>query len=412
MTTPDSPPPVLTPSPPPSPTSPNWGSNIKLIVGLTLAAIIVALLFYFRSIIGPILLSFIVTYLLHPVVDRLSRLTRLSWRGSVNLIYIVVFILLAASITLTMVAVVQQITNLFEVVRRFVENLPALVNELSTQVFILGPFELDLTQFDLVPLSERILAYLQPIINQIGGLVSTFATSAAATLGWILFILVISYFLLAEASQVPEKLLYVEIPGYDEDVRRLGIELRRVWNAFLRGQLILITIVIISYIVLMTILGVRYALAISILAGLSRFVPYLGPLTAWTVLGLVTFFQPSNYFGLEPWQYTLLVLIAAIVLDQAFDNLISPRVFGQTLGIHPAAVLIAALIAANLIGLIGLMLAAPTVATLKLLGRYTFRKMLDQDPFPLVEVEEKRPTTPFHVRASRRVQAIIRKLNL
>jgi predicted PurR-regulated permease PerM len=381
--------------------SPKWGQNAKLIVGLSLVALVVIFLFYFRSLIGPILMAFVLSYLLHPVIDGISSLTRLTWRGTVNLVYIFLVILLATSFTLTGLAVANQIQNLITVVGNFVNNLPQFVEELSTQIFVFGPFELDMRTLDLAPLAERVLSYLQPILSRLGDLVGTFATSAAASIGWGLFILVISYFLLAESRQVPKELTRVEVPGYDEDIRRLALELRKVWNAFLRGQLIVITLVIISYTFLMTVLGVRYALAIALLAGLSRFAPYLGPLIAWTVLALVTFFQSSNYFNLDPWQYTLLVLIAAIVLDQIFDNLVSPRVFGQTLGIHPAAVLITALIAANLIGLIGLILAAPTVATVKLIWRYVFRKMLDLDPWPLVEPEERVPTIPVHIRASR-----------
>lgn len=401
--------PVLTPDASPQ-VSPKWGPTMKLIVGLTFVGIVAGLLVYFRGLIGPIILAFVLSYLLHPVAERLSTLTGLSWKSSVNIIYLVLLILLAASITVAGLAVVQQIQNLILVVERFLNNLPQIVADLSVRTFTLGPLVLDMAQFELGNITERFLAYLQPLLGRVGSLVSTAATSAAATLGWILFVMVISYFLLADASRVPTKLPYIQIPGYDEDLRRLGMELKRSWNAFLRGQLILITLVLISYIILMTTLGVRYAVAIAILAGLSRFVPYLGPLTAWTVTALVAFFQPFNYFGLDPLQYTLLVIIAAVVLDQIFDNLVSPRLFGNTLGIHPAAVLITALLAANLIGLIGLVLAAPAVATFKLIGRYVVRKMLDLDPWPIEDETERQPGISLQTRVLRWVQAQLRLL--
>jgi predicted PurR-regulated permease PerM len=107
---------------------------------------------------------------------------------------------------------------------------------------------------------------------------------------------------------------------------------------------------------------------------------------------LVALFQGENYFGLVPYQYAILVVVSAFVLDQIFDNLVSPRLLGQALGVHPAGVLIAAIIAANLIGIIGLVLAAPVLATLGLLGRYIARKMLDLDPWP---EPEARPPTGF-----------------
>jgi predicted PurR-regulated permease PerM len=161
--------------------------------------------------------------------------------------------------------------------------------------------------------------------------------------------------------------------------------LGKTWNSFLRGQLILSILIIISYYILLNILGTRAALAISLLAGLARFIPYLGPLVTWIVTAIVAFAQAGNYFGLEPLQYAILVLLACLILDQIFDNLVGPRILGETLGVHPAGVLVAAIIVARLIGIIGLILAAPTLATLNILGRYILRKMFDQDPWPEVE---------------------------
>jgi len=99
----------------------------------------------------------------------------------------------------------------------------------------------------------------------------------------------------------------------------------------------------------------------------------------------------------------------AILVDQIFDQLISPRIFGDTLGVHPAAILVAAIIAANLIGLVGLVLASPVLATLNLVGRYILRKMLDLDPWP-----EQAPAVAYSrltwARLWRRVEAWFRSL--
>ena len=373
------------PEPPPPGISPRWGSNIKLIIGLSFVALVATLVIYFRNIIGPLLLAFVLIYLLHPIVAYLTRRANLSWRASVNIIFLILIILLVGSSTLTGLAVFQQIQNLIDVVTGFVTNLDTIVADLSSKVYSFGPFQIDLRQFDLATISQQLVSYVQPLLSNVTSLVSTFAASAASILGWLLFILLISYFVLADASQVPGDLLHIAVPGYDYDIRRLGHELKRIWNAFLRGQLIIFTLVVISYTILMTILGVRYSIGIALMAGLARFVPYVGPFTTWTVTALVTLFMGSNYFGLPPWQYTLMVLLSAVVLDQIFDNIISPRLMGQSLGVHPAAVLVAALVAANLMGIIGLVLAAPTLATLQLLGRYTSRKMFDLDPWPITE---------------------------
>ena len=395
---------MIQPELPPPRTSPKWGSNIKLIVGLTFVAIAAALVIYVRSIVGPLLLVVILTYLLHPVADRLSRLTRLSWRGSVNLIYLILVVLLVTSITLSGLAAVQQIQNLITVIDGFLKNLPNLIDTLSNQVYHFGPFDFSLRQYDVASITQQLLSSVQTLIGRLGSLVSTVATSAASIIGWGVFVLLVSYFILAETKQVSTDILFVEIPGYDYDIRRLISELRKIWNAFLRGQLILFGLIALSYTVLMTILGVRYSLAIALLAGLARFVPYLGPLITWTVLVLVAFFQGGNYFGLSPLQFTILALGTAIIIDQIFDNIVAPRVFSHTLRVHPAAVLIAAIIAANLIGVIGLVLAAPTLATIKLFLKYFGRKMLDLDPWPTIEEDIGPPKTIGESEAVRRLR--------
>ena len=211
---------------------------------------------------------------------------------------------------------------------------------------------------------------------------------------WGFFVILLSYFLLADMGQMPDKLVDVELPpGYADDLRRMGRELGRIWNAFLRGQVILFTLTVLVYIVLLAILGVRNVLAIAVLAGFARFVPYVGQWVTWIVIILVTLFQKSNYFGLEPLQHMLLVFIIAIIVDQIFDGILAPRILGQTLGVHPAAVLVAAIVAANLLGLLGIVLAAPVLATLTFLGRYIARKMLSLEAWP--DPEEELEPVPY-----------------
>ncbi|MCB9134933.1 MAG: AI-2E family transporter [Anaerolineales bacterium] len=368
---------------------------MKLLVGLTFVAIVAALLAKFRNILGPLLLAFILSYVLHPLARWMSKSTRLSWRASVNLIYLVVILLLLGFFTVTGVALVQQATSLYDIVKDFIENdLLQLVTDLSTQQFYLfGRIYVDMNQvlgqMDVRSLVNQALGMIQPALGQAGGLVSAFASSTLSSLGWGFFILLISYFTLADAGQVPDMLAGVEIPGYNDDVRRLGRQLGRIWNAFMRGQLVLYVLTVISSFLLLSALGVRNALVLALIAGGARFVPYVGPFITWTITGVVAFFQASNYFGLAAWQYVLLVILASVVLDQIFDNIITPRLFGSTLGVPPAAVLVAAIIAANLLGFIGLLLAAPVLATLMLFSRYATRKMLDLDPWPEPEPQDE-----------------------
>jgi predicted PurR-regulated permease PerM len=157
-------------------------------------------------------------------------------------------------------------------------------------------------------------------------------------------------------------------------------------------------------------LGVHYALSLAFLAGLARFVPYVGPAINWMILVLVAYFQASAKFGLTDFYYTLLILGTALIIDQIFDNIISPRILSDALKVHPAAVLVAAIVAANLFGFIGVVVAAPILATATLLWKYVMRKMLDLDPWP--EVESHQAPPPLGAKLIASIRRFFRSLGL
>jgi predicted PurR-regulated permease PerM len=235
------------------------------VIGLTIAAFVVAMLIYFSSIIGTLHLAFILVYLLHPVAAYFNNHTRLSWRASVNIIYLFLIIILITTFTITGLAAVNQIQSLITVIERFVSDLPELLNQLSGQVILIGPFRLDFSQItDLGQLGQQVISTLQLLIGRAGAIVGTLATATASMVGWSLFILVISYFVLADTGKVPNILDYINIPGYAYDIQKMSSVLGRVWNVFLRGQLMIVIMVIISYTILLTALGVKYSFAIAI----------------------------------------------------------------------------------------------------------------------------------------------------
>jgi predicted PurR-regulated permease PerM len=385
-------------SPPPSPV---WNSGTKLVVGLTFVGILVAFLIYFRSIIGPLLLAVILAYVLHPGAAIINRKTHLNWRWSVNIIFLLFVLILLAILTVSGLAIIQQMQSLVGVINTFTVTLPDLVDQISSQEYSIGPFSFGLSQTDLQSLANQVLDTLQPVLGRFGSILSSFAASALVTLAWAMFVFVIAYFLLARTGQVTDAMIHIDIPGYNDDIRRINLQLRRIWNVFLRGQMVIFILAIFLYSILLTVLGVRYALGIAIMAGVARFIPYVGPFIVWIVTALVAIFQGYNYFGLETWVYAILVVALCLILDAILDNIVVPKFHGDTLGLHPAAVLVAALLAARLIGFVGLVLAAPVLASMVLISRYFIRKMFDQDPWPLSDDESRGVDIPWNEFISR-----------
>lgn len=365
--------------------SPRWSAIAKLSVSLTIIVILGALIVRFKNLLGPVLFAFVVAYVLHPIISFLTRKTPISWKLAVSLVYLVFIAVLITLLTLSGVGVVQQVQNLIVAIQQYVDQLPEFIDQVSKWKLTIGPFVLDFAGFDWEMIGNQVLSYIKPALGNIGSLVGSLATGAAETVGWMIFIIIVSYFFLFESGGLRDRIIQVNIPIYADDIRRMGANLSNIWNAFLRGQIIIFFLTTIVYAIFLTILGVRYALVLALITGLANFIPYVGPAINWVVLGLVTFFQTSNIFGLSSFAYMAMVIIGAILIDQVFNNLINPRVMASALRVHPAFVLIAALVAANLIGVIGVIIAAPLLATAQLAGTYIVRKMLDRDPWPEVE---------------------------
>jgi predicted PurR-regulated permease PerM len=373
--------------------SPRWSPTTKLLVGLVIVGIVAFLFNRFTSLITPLMMVFILAYLLHPLTTLTSRGLHISWKAAVNILYVVILVLLIGLLTLGGVGLVAQVQSLINQVQAIVADLPTYVESLSGQVFQIGPFTLDMRTLDLNEISRQLLSFIQPLLGRTGNLVGTVASGAAEIFGWTFFVLIVSYFVMIESNGLQSDLFKVEIPGYNEDLRKLGSQLSLIWNAFLRGQIFIFVMATIVYIFVLSVFGVRYAIGIAFMAGLAKFLPYIGPAITWVVMALVTYFQPDKPFGLQPLAYMGIVVITTTVIDWVIDNLIAPRIMARTLKVHPAAVLVTALVAANLLGILGVVIAAPFLASVLLLGRYTMRKMLDLNPWPVGEILPTHPMT-------------------
>ncbi len=377
----------------PSP-SPQWNTTTKLVVSLTMIVVVAGFLIRFQTLIVPVTIAFILAYLFQPFAALLDRVPRISWRMSVGITYLLLILIFASLLTLSGWGIVSQTQSLINLLQNSLEEVPTLLNNSAMWVTERSqnlPIPIDLSSLDLETVGQELLSYVQPLLGSTGQVLGSFASGAAGFFGWAAFVMLVSYFILSESGGLRENLLKFEIPGYAEDFKRLGQELGRIWNAFLRGQMIIFTLAFLFYFFVLSVVGVRYAIGLALLAGISKFLPYIGPAMVWIALALVSYFQAFKLFGMDPWAYTLLVILIALVFDQILDGLITPRILADALSVHPAAVLVSALIFADLIGILGIIIAAPMLATFVLFGRYMMRKMLDRDPWTDISRREGAP---------------------
>ena len=197
--------------------SPRWGSNTKLVFTLTAVVIVGALLVHFHTIIGPVLMAFVLAYLLHPIVALISRKTPISWGVGVNILYLVFILISLTLLTWGGVGLIGQIQNMIIAIQNYANQLPVFIENLSHQVYILGPFHFNFSTIDWTTIGNQILSYIEPALGKMGGLVGTLAGSAVSILGWMAFVVIVSYFFLLESGGLRNNILRFDIPGYTDD---------------------------------------------------------------------------------------------------------------------------------------------------------------------------------------------------
>ena len=154
---------------------------------------------------------------------------------------------------------------------------------------------------------------------------------------------------------------------------------------YIRGQLILVVLMSTVTTIGLTILGIPYSVLLGIMTGVLETIPFVGPITAGAIACLVALGHP-NPFGWSQIAYVAVVAIMYTVLRHAEDYLVIPAVIGRAVRLHPAIVIFALLSGGAAFGLLGIVLAVPVAATLRLVLIYVRAKLRDEDPFgPLSE---------------------------
>jgi predicted PurR-regulated permease PerM len=365
----------------PPTSSPAWGRTTKLVVAISMLVLIIFMLVRFQYLVAPVVIAFVVAYILYPISSFLHRKLRFNWRLAVGLVYMIVVLLLISLLTWGGFNLVTQVQNLINFIQTAIKDLPQFLSSLQSQVIAIGPFTFSTPQTDLTSVVNDIIALVQPVINKVGSVITAIASGAINLVTWTFFSMLISFFVLSETGGQRSKMIQINIPGFESDFKRIQFELGHIWNAFLRGQLLIVFLAFLIYLVLFGGLGLNFFFGLALMAAIARFIPWVGPLVVYITIALVAYFQGFNPFELPPVLYAGFSVLAAYIIDLIIDQMIQPRFMGDALKLHPAGILVAALIGLNLFGFIGLLLAAPTLATLKLAFDYTMKKMVDEDPW-------------------------------
>jgi len=379
-------------------TSPPWSVTAKRLIALT----VLTLIYLFARQVDAvawhsIIVTVVLAYLLSPVVTfferRLKLIPNRETRRSLSVLFtwLMVLSLFGLMIWLVVPATVKQ-------ARQFADDLPRLLEDTQNDLKSVLGRPITIGNFTVVPwdeleslfaredavqeddvsgtLQSAVLSLADPALGVVGSAVSFLVTTV--------FVLIMLFYLMRDGPMFVAGLIGAVPESYQGDARRLLHELGLVWSAYLRGQVVLSLIMTVVVYLVSLGLGLPQPLLLGLVAGFLEFIPNLGPALAQIPALLFALTTDSATIpGLDAGiVYAVIVSVAYIIVQNLEAVFLVPRVLGSSLDLHPFAVLVAILIGASLAGVLGVVLAAPSVATVRLFVRYLRVKLLDEEYMP------------------------------
>ena len=360
--------------------SKTWSESTKrwVVGGLILAG--VALLLRVRYLLPPVILACLLAYLLNPPVERLMR-WRLSRTRATIVTYLVLLLAVAVGASILVPVLVQQIASIDVDIQRIYEGLLQIMARYQT--ITVFDYSIELSEaFELLQdsLVQMITSFASRSAEEMLAIVLGVASGFASTFVWMLFVVVVSFWLLRDADEIARVAEAVVPEEYREEAETLRRRIGGVWDAFFRGLLLLSLTVGAVTTVILWLLGVKNALLLGILAGVLEVVPSIGPIVACIPAVVVAYFQGSTHLPLAPGWFALLVLGVYVAIQQVENNFLAPRILGGSVQLHPVVVLVGAIGGYAVGGIVGAFLAAPVIGTFKILGQYLYRKLTEPPP--------------------------------
>jgi predicted PurR-regulated permease PerM len=356
-----------------------FSSRAKFVTVLSIVVIAIFVLGRVAHILIPFVWAIITAYIFNPVVTWMQRRTRTPRFWWVVLLYIIGFGLLYLFGTYIVPQLAKQYKELEEVLPSWIDNAQAYVAKYP-KIAIRGVEIVDLREAE-----TEIFDALKGLAGELPAFVPAFLFGLIEGFILTLVYFVVTFYLLLQAESIPNN-FYNLIPSrHRDEIKQLVHSIDRVLGAYIRGQFLLILIMSVLSFIALSILQVKYALVISILTGVLEIIPIVGPYLAGGIASLVALLQGTTPFGWQPWFLAIVVAIVYFALRQMEDHFIIPNLVGHIVNVHPIFVIFAILAGGSLAGGLGLLVAIPIAAVVKIILVYLYSKLVDS-PTPQEDV--------------------------
>ncbi len=388
-----------------------WTPNVTVLMWVSFALILIFLLIVFRSVLPFALGAIVIAYLLNPLTNLLDRFVPGGRAPAASATVLFLWTLLLVAIFTIIPALTQQTINVLE---GGVEQLDRLLTDPQEWFFNGEPVFADpetgealtalqaaenaATEAGFADLGELLVARsgeflnpanIQQVLRSAGGVTSTIFGSAlgvvGSTFGFALNTLlstVILFSFLSGGPQMFAGIVAAAPDDYQSDLKRLLEDLGAVWNDYVRGNLILGGIVGSAMYVFATIMGLPNPLFLAVFAGLMEFIPNIGPVMSWGAVVLFGLFGGAGNFP-EMANYIVGIIagVYGLIVLQLEGLFLVPRILGDSLSLHPVLVILSVLWGASVGGILGVLIAPPLVASVRIVLHYIYGRLTGRTAF-------------------------------
>ncbi|MCO4842880.1 MAG: AI-2E family transporter [Yoonia sp.] len=328
-----------------------WGATI---------AVFLVTLWFLGDVILPFVLGGAIAYLLDPIADRLERL-HLSRIASVAIITLVAALIFILLVLLVIPTLIQQTAAL-------IDTAPQLFNRLQTALTERFPQILDADS----TIHQQLVTIGENIQSKGGELVNGLVSSALGLINVVILLVVVpvvAFYLLLDWDNMTAKIDDMLPRDHAPVVRKLASQIDNTLASFIRGQGTVCLILGSYYAIALMLAGLNFGLVVGFIAGLISFIPYVGALVGGILaIGLALF----QFWG----DWLSIGLVAGIFAVGQFleGNILTPKLVGSSVGLHPVWLLFALSVFGSLFGFVGMLVAVPVAAVIGVLIRYGLEK--------------------------------------
>jgi predicted PurR-regulated permease PerM len=315
----------------------------------------------FHPILAPFVVGIAVAYLLNPIVAKLEAKHIPRWLSALVILFIFFSIVILA-LLLAVPILVREMIEFIQLLPSAFAYVQEVISEQFPTVNIPQTWD-DVKALDPSALTDRFgsaMAIGQDIIGNI-------FKSGMAIIGVISFMAlmpIVAFYLMIDWSRFTGKIFSLLPQKNAGKIKNILSDIDCSLAGFIRGQLMVCTLLGLFYAIALSLMGLQYGFFIGIAAGVLSIIPYVGSLFGLVASVGMAFYQ----FG--GWQFPLIAFVIFIVGQLVEGNYLTPKLVGDSVGLHPIWVIFALMAGGMLLGLLGMIIAIPVAAVLSVLLRY------------------------------------------